>query len=335
MQRSFLVFGLLLLANNVFGADKNDIAQCASPCVNQCLPLFVLPTQSPALSSPPPKALLSPPPPKALLSPPPPKALLSPPPPKALLSPPPPKARPPPPIEEDFSPPDGFTSSPPYDDDDVSSPPPPSQEKDKMTDTFPLGSCKMGGPSLPYTLNYSSYTPGLFCMTINFSPNYTEACAQRKLTGACNMMVKNVNKIVFWYKQIDTCGFNFTKSKKSLNLFPWIVRDGNSNVVAAKYRITAQNATSAHAAGDMALFKWVWQKISSVQVDINRSGTFKRGIDESLNGYRVCMVYDPTAIDALNCITYKNNIRYSFYDPKKTICTVGTLSLDPNVFKSY
>ena len=198
----------------------------------------------------------------------------------------------------------------------------------KMTQSFPLGNCKMGYPSLPYSLTVADFTPGVLCLNINLVPNYQELCAARKLSAPCDMMVKNVNKIVFWYNQIPECGFEFTNSKKSLSVFPWKIKYKGNIINAARYRVIAANETIAHAAGDVSLFKWEWNEISSVQLDVDRSTTFRKAIDETMNGYRLCFNYDPDALDIVRCMTNERSVlQYSFYDPYKSICTQGSLRI--------
>lgn len=304
-----------------------------STCVNECLDTYHTSCPPPSLSySPPLPGLVSPPPFMRSPMPSPPR----------MLSPP-PSPQPPSPTEEETD------DEPPYSPDEPveagsSSPPPPppstpglEQDNYKMTEWFPLGSCKMNGPSVPYRLGFDSWSIGQgdkigkLCFKINLQADYQNICAARQLTSACDAMVRRVTKIVLWYKMAPECGFDLTKSKKIMNLFNWMVKSGRKNVLAGRYAFFAANATQAHATGDLKLFKWGYKdgkKLrTSVEVEINRPVTFRRAIDDSLDGYRLCLNYNPDILPLYSCITKRDVLKYSFYDPKKTICTSGSASM--------
>lgn len=197
----------------------------------------------------------------------------------------------------------------------------------QMTNYFPLGSCKMDGPSLPYVLTVASMEQERICFNIELSPNYEQECADRKLSIPCDNMISNNNKIVFWYRQVPECGFNLTQSKKHLQVFPWDVKFGSKTQRAAKYQMFAYNASKPHAIGDIALFKWEFKNTSNIEVDVTRSRPFKRPSDINMHMYKLCFTFSYKVLNFIYCITNKFQIKYSFYDPHKSICTVGNLNI--------
>jgi len=223
-------------------------------------------------------------------------------------------------------------SPPPPSPEVISLQPPPQflRQKSYMTPSFPLGACSMPSPSLPYDLKFLTFVPGEACFSINLVKEYKKQCHIRNLLDACEDMIVNLNKIVFWYKQVDECGYQQTLSKKSLNVFPWNVRQGSNLVRAGRFRIYPPNSTQAHVSGDLGLFKWEFtsssKNVSGVEVDINKSAPFKRPSDSDMNGYTLCLVYDPSIMNVLYCITQNYLTKYSFYDPYKKICTQGALT---------
>ena len=285
-------------------------------------------------SPPPPVAKASPPPKSVKQSPPPPMDEEygsppgyfpddeSPPPPVAKASPPPKSAlqSPPPPMDEEYGSPPGY-----FPDDE--SPPPPSGGSGgnkQMTTGFPLGKCQMGGPSIPYEFVYDTFKAGRLCWTIRLAEDYQQKCKERSLTGQCTKILKSLNKIVFWYKHTQECGYNLTKNKKHLQVFPWRVFKNTNIIVASTYQLYSRNSSKAHAAGNVALLKYVWKKDVNIEVQINRSGSFVRGIDESAEGYRLCLTYNSNAIDVPYCISNSvGNMKYSFADSYQSICTTG------------
>ena len=202
-----------------------------------------------------------------------------------------------------------------------------------MTRNFPLGSCKMAGPSLPYELKFTRNVPGQVCFTIKVVDYYKEICESLNILAPCEDMITNFNKIVFWYKQTNECGFQYTISKKHLNMFPWYITGPKGNIQqAARYRFFPPMSTKARAVGDLSLFKYEWKQgnrtVSSIEMNINRSVTFKSPNDTTLDDYLLCIDYNANDFNLMNCITNSDNIiKYSFYDPYKTLCTVGVLAL--------
>lgn len=206
---------------------------------------------------------------------------------------------------------------------------PPQSTQNKMTKSFPLGSCKMPGlPSLPYELSINSHTSTSLCFDIKLSEDYKTQCESYNLQKPCEDMIVNCNKIVFSYKHVNNCGYDLTTIRKSLEVFPWNVRSGSQTVRAGRYNIFSPNAEKPHAMGDLSLFKWEFAKNqTNVEIDINRTKSFKRQNDTSMNDYKLCIIYDPKVVNLIFCITDNYLIKYSFYDPYKTICTTGTVSL--------
>ena len=196
----------------------------------------------------------------------------------------------------------------------------------QMTTSFPLGSCRMTGSSIPYVLQRSvaPSRPGQMCFSLQLSPNYVQDCANRNLTGPCTNMITNNSKIVFWYRHTSECGFNQTQPKKTLQMFPW---NTPSNQRACRYSMYSINATKPHITGEVALFKWVYKNISRIQVDVTTSRPFKRPMDRNMDKYKLCLTYSPKLINIPWCISDKNITRYSFYDPHKSLCTAGTVAL--------
>lgn len=203
------------------------------------------------------------------------------------------------------------------------------QQQNKMTRSFPLGSCRMPSlPSLPYELTINSQTINSLCFDIKLSPNYREQCISNNLQKPCEEMIINCNKIVFSYKHVNDCGHDLTSTRKSLEVFPWNVKAGSQTVRAGRYNIFSSNSDKPHAMGDLSLFKWEFARNqTNIEIDINRTKTFRRQNDTSMHNYKLCIVYDPKVINLIYCITENYLIRYSFYDPYKTICTSGTVSL--------
>lgn len=215
-------------------------------------------------------------------------------------------------------------------------PTPPTTQQSSMspmTRNFPLGSCKMAGPSLPYELKFTKNVPGQVCFTIKVVDYYKEICESLNILAPCEDMITNFNKIVFWYKQTNECGFQYTIPKKHLNMFPWYITGSKGNQQqAARYRFFPPMATKARAVGDLSLFKYEWKQgnrtVSSIEMNINRSVPFKSPNDTTLDNYLMCIDYNATEFNLMNCITNSDNIiKYSFYDPYKSLCTVGVLAL--------
>jgi hypothetical protein len=234
-----------------------------------------------------------------------------------------------PPIDDPIDEPPPDDSSPPPED-----PPGDTSDYDKwvqsqlrMTSYFPLGSCKMSGkPSLPYVLSVAEDKIGKFCLLISFSPNMVDDCAKYQLSGPCQAMVTKLRKIVFWYRHATYCGYDLTTSRRSGTVFPWRIRSGRTVQNVGKYQMIAKNATVPHAVGDLILYKWSYQGKSSVQVDVGRSIPFKRGVDSDLDGYKLCFIFK-NGFDFPGCIAGSGFIKYSFYDPYKSICTVGQVDV--------
>lgn len=209
------------------------------------------------------------------------------------------------------------------------SPPPPLPMPisigESMTRGFPLGSCKMNGPSLPYELKYKYHNRTAICFDILLVEYYSEICESLNIFDQCDYLVTSLTKIVFWYNQINDCGFQNTLSKKHLNVFPWII----NGKPAARYRFTLPNGRT-RAVGDVNLFKWEWKQnnktMSSIEVTIARSNPFKLSTDDNMNNYMFCIEFNNN--DLLKCIKNSDGlIKYSFYDPGKSICTIGTILL--------
>lgn len=206
---------------------------------------------------------------------------------------------------------------------------PPSPSQSKMTKFFPLGSCRMPGlPSLPYVLSINSQTSTSLCFDIQLSPDYEQQCIHQNLQKPCDDMIINCNKIVFSYKHVNECGYDLTTARKSLEVFPWNIRSGSNTIRAGKYNIYSPNSDKPHVVGDLALFKWEYAKNqTNLEIDINRTKSFKRQNDTTMNNYKLCIIYDPRILNLIYCISDIYIIKYSFYDPYKTICTAGTVSL--------
>lgn len=197
-----------------------------------------------------------------------------------------------------------------------------------MTMGFPLGSCKMGSPSLPYEFSLENLKPGELCLKMNLVPDYLQRCAQRKLKSACEMMVKNVNKIVFGFNQVPACGISAADGRNNLAHFVWTIKQNGQTEVAARYKIIANGTNQAHAIGDVTMFKYVMSGNTNLELHINRGPTFRKNNDATMDGYQVCMVYNPVRINLPYCIGNANrDVKYSFYDPYKTICTYGVVKV--------
>lgn len=211
--------------------------------------------------------------------------------------------------------------------------PPPNA--DIMTKMFPLGSCRSNtAQSLPYVLIKDTITSGLACFTIKLVPDYKILCTSKNILTSCEFLRRNFRKIVFWYKHVSECGYNIANLNKANTLFPWAIKDLQANVTkyVAKYKFFANNATKSHAVGDVTLFKWtiITNNINttSIEVNVSRSKLVQRLNDTDVDGYRLCFEYNPQLINIIACMSnqYKT-IRYSFYDPYKTICTIGNIQM--------
>lgn len=242
-----------------------------------------------------------------------------------------------PPIDDPTDPPvDDPIDEPPPEEDPTDSPSDPGDSSDydewvksqlRMTSFFPLGSCKMSGkPSLPYVLSVAEDKIGKFCLSISFSPNMIDDCTKYRLSSACAAMVTKLRKIVFWYRHATYCGYDLTTSRRSGTVFPWRIRSGRTVQNVGKYQMFGKNATVPHAGGDLVLYKWSYKGKSSVQIDVGRSVPFKRGVDANLDGYKLCFIFK-NGFDFPGCIAGHGFIKYSFYDPYKSICTVGQVDI--------
>ena len=204
-----------------------------------------------------------------------------------------------------------------------------------MTERFPLGSCKSTYPSIPYIIENVQISEGSICFKIALLPEYIPQCIARNMRTACEYMRHNFRKLVLSYRLTPECGYDMTLNREMGTVFPWAVMNPDSNRVeyVAKYKFFAPNMTRSHAAGDVTLFKWGFlkkngQNFTSVEINISRTNLVQRSPDTDVDGYTLCLDYDPQMIDVPSCISDENNmIKYSFYDPTKIICTVGTIYL--------
>jgi Pherophorin len=186
----------------------------------------------------------------------------------------------------------------------------------QMTPSFPVGSCRMSSlPSLPYSFSVLSTTATKVCLQISLTRNHTALCAKHKVSAQCKDMVSNLRKVVFWYRNVPECGSSMVKAMKSLQVRPWRV----NNLNVGRYDFFPPNSSRASAAGDLAIMKWN----NAGEVTLAKGSTFKRPGDASMDGYRLCLTFNPRAASVPFCIADKFAIRYSFYDPKKSLCTVG------------
>lgn len=194
----------------------------------------------------------------------------------------------------------------------------------KTTKGFPLGSCKMNGyPSLPYELKFERQNDTSICFRILEVERYSDVCSQYSIYSQCNNMIVDLKKIVFWFNHIDTCGLQYTVSRKHMNVFPWQASNGQR---AGRYRFVSP--TGKRSVGDINLFKWQPDNMTSgsIEVTIARTNTFKLEADGSMNNYILCLEYDRKNINLPACISNDEpRIRYSFYDPYKSLCTSGSI----------
>lgn len=248
---------------------------------------------------------------------------------------PPPKRFPPPPPIKKSPPPKRFPPPPPIKKQSPSPPPPlqPSIEI-PMTERFPLGSCKGSEPSVPYILINPTVNPGSICFRIKLLEDYIPQCIARNMRTPCEFMRHNFRKIVFSYRLVPECGYDMTSNRTLGSIFPWAVIDANDKLqYVAKYKFFARNATRSHAAGDVTLFKWGFpmrngDTFESVEINVSRTNLVQRNPDTDVDGYRICLDYDPSLVDVPSCMSDSNGvIKYSFYDPNKLICTVGEITL--------
>lgn len=195
----------------------------------------------------------------------------------------------------------------------------------KTTKGFPLGSCKMNGyPSLPYELKFESQNSTSICFRILEVERYTDVCSEYSIYSQCNSMIVDLKKIIFWYDHVDGCGFKYTAQKRHMNVFPWQASNGDR---AGRYRFLSPTGKRS-AVGDINLFKWQPDNKTSgsIEVTIARTNTFKLETDGSMNNYILCLEYDKKNIDLPSCISNNEpRIRYSFYDPYKSLCTSGSI----------
>lgn len=287
-MKTFLLFLL-------FTAVHAQYDQNVMTCIQQCLPQSSKP---PNIFPPKPPTLFPPKPPSPF-----------PPKPPSPFPPKPPSPSPPIPIEE-------YNEEPSI---------PVNQSLVRMTRNFPLGRCRMTGPSLPYELKFEVANETSICFRINEVERYDEVCSQYNIYSQCNDMIGDLKKLVIWYNQIDACGFQYTITKKTMNVFPWQTANGNR---AARYRFISP--TGKRSGGDVNLFKYqpFSRFAANVEVTIARTNTFKHISDSSMNGYMLCLDYDKNNIDLLSCISNEEpRIKYSFYDPMKSLCTSGSILL--------
>jgi len=289
------ILKVFLFSSVLLSTSYANLHSCISTCVETCLsPITPQPTQTPVVTSPP---IISP------------------------TNTPAPSNLPPSPLFPDSPEEDYPVDSPDF----PAEPPQPSVPRFKMTPSFPLGSCRMGGPSIPYELEVHTYTQNSICFEVKLVNNVSSICATKQLTAQCNDMIRNNNKIVFWYRHVPECGYDLTLGKKSQNAFPWRIRYGKTQVNAGKFRIFAPNASKPHINGDIGLFKWANKQISGIQVEINKSNSFRRARDPTMDKYKICLGYNSKVISIPECISKDSVVKYSFYDPKKSICTVGQM----------
>ena len=203
-----------------------------------------------------------------------------------------------------------------------------------MTERFPLGSCKGSEPSIPYILSSVQQTTGSICFTITMLKDYIQKCNERNMRTPCEFIRHNFRKIVFSYRLTPECGYDMTLNKTMGSIFPWSTMDASGKLLyLAKYKYFSRNATRSHAAGDVTLFKWGFpmrngQNFTSVEINVSRTNLVQRLSDEDVDGYKLCLDYNPLLVDVPSCMSDQDGIiKYSFYDPNKLICTVGQISL--------
>lgn len=190
----------------------------------------------------------------------------------------------------------------------------------------------MGFPSLPYILELDKERlQGQVCFTYRLIPDYVEQCTASNTRTACEYMRHNYKKVVFWYRLTQECGFDLSKMRENGTAFPWSVYDpvSGKSRYAARYKYFAKGANRSHAVGDVTLFKWNFGRVSSVEVNVARSQLVQRPPDTDVDGYKLCLVFDPSLVDVPTCISNANGIiQYSVYDAAfKISCTVGAVSL--------
>lgn len=232
----------------------------------------------------------------------------------------------------DYPPPAMLSPSP--------SPPPPQAPappvgivRARMTRAFPLGSCKMNSlPSLPYELVYNSNNSTSLCLGVVLAKDWEAECAKYGKLEPCRNMVAAPTKLVFAFRLEDACGFNLFQGRR-VGLYDWVVMgDDGRQVRAASYSFYARRGQTAHASGVVKAYNWEGivngESVSSVEVSLNRNSPFVKSGDLSLDGYEVCLSYDSDTVDLVRCISDNNRVvRYSFYDPYKTLCTVGSVGV--------
>lgn len=215
------------------------------------------------------------------------------------------------------------------------SPPPSSSNNDAdMTQAFPLGSCKMPKlPSIPYMLvnphmlNHEQLKS--LCFTVELTPNWHDICSEANKLEECMNMLVNLNKIVFWFNTTSKeCGYDEHIKMSPNKLFVWKVPPSSTS--AGSYTMD-DNIHKKTRKGALMLYKWSGvfrgSSVTSVQIDVASSGPFKQLGDETLKGYTLCLTYNPSILDLTACITntFNNQIKYSFFDAHKGLCTTGTV----------
>lgn len=201
-----------------------------------------------------------------------------------------------------------------------------------MTKTFPLGSCKMNHmPSLPYILSVHSQNTTSICFRVSKVSNWQSECSKYDKLPQCQNMLTQASKIVMSYRITQQCGSNLAIARNN-GLFDWRVINKGTQVLAGSVLVYAPNDDSHHFTTSLKLFKWSGtvnnENIESIEVELNRKEPFKRNIDVDIHNYIICLNFDPNVINLPLCLRNNNFIvKYSFYDPNKTLCTVGTLLL--------
>jgi hypothetical protein len=194
-----------------------------------------------------------------------------------------------------------------------------------MTRTFPLGSCKMPSfPTLPYELKFESMNRTNICLRVLEVERYKDICAQLNIYDQCNNMIVDLKKLVFWYRHTNECGYQNTIRKEHLNVFPWITDNGTR---VGRYRFISPLGKRG-ASGDLALFKFKPdnQSMGNIEITIAKSNPLRLSSDTTMHNYLLCLDYNNATINMFKCISNDEpRIRYSFYDPYKSLCTVGSI----------
>lgn len=196
---------------------------------------------------------------------------------------------------------------------------------DIMTPTFPLGSCKMATlPSVPYFFSSIVNEADRTCFTINTTPNWKSICGALP----CQNMLTNLVKIVFSIRQNTECGIltNYTNSRKSNTMFPWLI----NGKLASIYSIISRSSSTPHLSGDVVLYKWrgtvKGKLIEGVQIDVKSSSGMLKRNDTTLDGYRLCLSKLIPKVIPECLLNPTNLLRYSFYDPNKSLCSAGVVA---------